>query len=87
MHQTFRWQVLAPILMFVAWNMVSVKNLRIFLKPSLLIHLYLLSYVFLLTVSIDLTTGMGVGLLFSYCHVRETNERITEDFKGFSGNI
>jgi SulP family sulfate permease len=53
---------MAPILMFVAWNMSERKEFAHILKTKTMDSLVLM-ITFLLTVFLDLTTGVGVGLL------------------------
>ncbi|HWO97249.1 MAG TPA: sulfate permease [Bacillus sp. (in: firmicutes)] len=55
---------MAPILMFVAWNMSERKEFAHILKTKTMDSLVLV-VTFLLTVFIDLTTGVGVGLLLA----------------------
>ncbi|MED3981785.1 SulP family inorganic anion transporter [Priestia megaterium] len=55
---------MAPILMFVAWNMSERKEFAHILKTKSA-DSFVLVATFLLTVSIDLTTGVGVGLLLA----------------------
>jgi SulP family sulfate permease len=55
---------MAPILMFVAWNMSERKEFAHILKTKTMDSLVLI-VTFLLTVLIDLTTGVGVGLLLA----------------------
>ncbi|PLT32497.1 SulP family inorganic anion transporter [Bacillus sp. V5-8f] len=55
---------MAPILMFVAWNMSERKEFAHILKTKTMDSLILV-VTFLLTVFIDLTTGVGVGLLLA----------------------
>ncbi|QGQ44259.1 SulP family inorganic anion transporter [Metabacillus sediminilitoris] len=55
---------MAPILMFVAWNMSERKEFAHILKTKTMDSLVLI-VTFLLTVFIDLTTGVGIGLLLA----------------------
>ncbi|WP_081415810.1 SulP family inorganic anion transporter [Peribacillus kribbensis] len=55
---------MAPILMFVAWNMSERREFALILKTRTMDSL-ILSVTFLLTVLIDLTTGVGIGLLLA----------------------
>ncbi|KKI93066.1 sulfate transporter [Bacillus sp. SA1-12] len=55
---------MAPILMVVAWNMSERKEFAHILKTKTMDSL-VLTVTFLLTVFIDLTTGVGVGLLLA----------------------
>lgn len=55
---------MAPILMFVAWNMSERKEFARILKTKTMDSLVLMA-TFLLTVLIDLTTGVGIGLLLA----------------------
>jgi SulP family sulfate permease len=55
---------MAPILMFVAWNMSERKEFAHILKTKTMDSLVLV-ITFLLTVFIDLTTGVGIGLLLA----------------------
>ncbi|WNS78668.1 sulfate permease [Domibacillus sp. DTU_2020_1001157_1_SI_ALB_TIR_016] len=55
---------MAPILMFVAWNMSERKEFANILKTKTMDSLVLVT-TFLLTVLMDLTTGVGIGLLLA----------------------
>ncbi|MCM3790222.1 sulfate permease [Domibacillus indicus] len=55
---------MAPILMFVAWNMSERKEFANILKTKTMDSLVLV-VTFLLTVFMDLTTGVGIGLLLA----------------------
>lgn len=55
---------MAPILMFVAWNMSERKEFVHIFKTKTMDSLVLI-VTFLLTVIIDLTTGVGIGLLLA----------------------
>jgi SulP family sulfate permease len=55
---------MAPILMFVAWNMSERKEFAHIFKTKTMDSLVLI-VTFLLTVFIDLTTGVGIGLLLA----------------------
>lgn len=55
---------MAPILMFVAWNMSERKEFAHILKTKSA-DSFVLVATFLLTVLMDLTTGVGVGLLLA----------------------
>lgn len=55
---------MAPILMFVAWNMSERKEFAQILKTKTM-DSFVLMVTFLLTVFIDLTTGVGAGLILS----------------------
>ncbi|MEW5553298.1 sulfate permease [Peribacillus frigoritolerans] len=55
---------MAPILMFVAWNMSERKEFSHILKAKTMDSVVLI-VTFVLTVVIDLTTGVGIGLLLA----------------------
>ena len=55
---------MAPILMVVAWNMSEVEKFRDILKTKTWDSVILVT-IFLLTVFVDLTTAVGVGILLS----------------------
>lgn len=55
---------MAPILMFVAWNMSERKEFANILKTKTMDSLVLVA-TFLLTVFMDLTTSVGIGLLLA----------------------
>ncbi len=55
---------MAPILMVVAWNMSEMKKFGQILKTRTWDSVNLVA-IFLLTVFVDLTTAVGVGILFS----------------------
>ena len=55
---------MAPILMYVAWNMSERKEFSHILKAKTMDSVVLL-VTFVLTVVIDLTTGVGIGLLLA----------------------
>ncbi|MFP5109859.1 SulP family inorganic anion transporter [Neobacillus sp. C211] len=55
---------MAPILMYVAWNMSERKEFAHILQSKTMDSLVVVS-TFLLTVFMDLTTGVGVGLLLA----------------------
>jgi len=55
---------MAPILMVVAWNMSEMKKFRQILKTRTWDSIILV-VIFLLTVFVDLTTAVGLGLLLS----------------------
>ncbi|MFY0782954.1 sulfate permease [Peribacillus simplex] len=55
---------MAPILMFVAWNMSERQEFSHILKAKTMDSVVLI-VTFLLTVLIDLTTGVGIGLLLA----------------------
>jgi SulP family sulfate permease len=55
---------MAPILMYVAWNMSERKEFAHILQSKTMDSLVLVS-TFLLTVFIDLTTGVGAGLILA----------------------
>lgn len=55
---------MAPILMVVAWNMSEMKKFGQILKTKTW-DSFILVIIFLLTVFVDLTTAVGVGLLLS----------------------
>ena len=55
---------MAPILMVVAWNMSEIEKFRDILKTRTWDSIILVT-IFLLTVFVDLTTAVGVGILLS----------------------
>ena len=55
---------MAPILMVVAWNMSEMKKFSQILKTRTWDSIILVT-IFLLTVFVDLTTAVGVGIVFS----------------------